>query len=410
MKEQWNPVVGSRLHEVSNTGKIRSIITKHILTPSIDRYGYYKFTSISHSGTKIYKTVHRAVAEAWIINSLNKPQVNHIDGNKLNNNIDNLEWCTNQENIDHSFALNLSKNKIEVSLFNKETNEIMNFRSIKELGKFIDIFPSTLIPLIKNSETNPIFNKYIIKIKNTDAFSECSNTRNFGRKIYVYDLVTGELTHYSSILMAAYFTGIRSLANESLNEPYSKIGYIICSIEEKINKDQLVDKDLLLVERIEYLNIPYRKRDNVYYLYNYYSKVEKEFKTIDDIISYLNTEEPRTGFIRASHISTTLSYSARTKRTGLIKGFGVKTSLHDFPWHPYTEEIILCNKYGLPAPVRVYKIIFNSNEEIVFGILDLCNRFNYGSDKPLRDITHQEVLESLDIPNLNILRLNAPIG
>ena len=63
---------------------------------------------------KIHK-IHRLIAEYFIPNPLNKPCVNHIDGNKLNNNIDNLEWVTSQENVKHAYA-----NKLENNWWTKE--------------------------------------------------------------------------------------------------------------------------------------------------------------------------------------------------------------------------------------------------------------------------------------------------
>lgn len=82
-----------------------------ILKPGIDKYGYEKV--ILTNGRKIRKTytVHRLVALAFIPNPDNKPTVNHIDGNKRNNNVDNLEWATWKEQKIHAWKNNLAWNK-----------------------------------------------------------------------------------------------------------------------------------------------------------------------------------------------------------------------------------------------------------------------------------------------------------
>lgn len=80
--------------------------------PSLDKKGYAHII-LSQNGIKTTYLVHRLVAEQYIPNPDNLPQVNHIDGNKSNNCVTNLEWVTASTNINHSFSNNLSNYKGE---------------------------------------------------------------------------------------------------------------------------------------------------------------------------------------------------------------------------------------------------------------------------------------------------------
>jgi len=101
-----NFINGFTDYKITVDGKIystkRTKVPKLLKTPR-DRYGYFKITLLQN-GIRYYKTVHRLVAETYLENPNNLPQVNHIDGNKLNNNVDNLEWCTNLYNMRHAHS------------------------------------------------------------------------------------------------------------------------------------------------------------------------------------------------------------------------------------------------------------------------------------------------------------------
>ena len=119
--ETWKPIkdyVGS--YEVSNTGKVRSLdrYTKTwngevfkkgvIKTLKEDKDGYHKVWLSRNSKKKPF-FVHRLVARAFIENTSKLPVVNHIDGDKKNNNVTNLEWCTISQKTKHAFDIGLRK-------------------------------------------------------------------------------------------------------------------------------------------------------------------------------------------------------------------------------------------------------------------------------------------------------------
>lgn len=93
--EEFRLVYGK--YEVSNLGIVRNSKTKHILVQSKDKSGYYVVVLYDSKKRHCVK-VHRLVAKAFVDNAENKPQVDHIDGDKENNNSTNLRWVTPKEN------------------------------------------------------------------------------------------------------------------------------------------------------------------------------------------------------------------------------------------------------------------------------------------------------------------------
>lgn len=108
--EIWEEV--TRLHEVSHNGGIRNIHSGVELTPHVGSTGYKYVTIRNHEGkARKHLKVHILVAKAFIPNSSNLPEVNHKDGNKLNNAVSNLEWVTHHQNMTHAGETGLISKK-----------------------------------------------------------------------------------------------------------------------------------------------------------------------------------------------------------------------------------------------------------------------------------------------------------
>lgn len=108
IKELWKPLLEYKGIEVSSIGRVRKAANKRrkkrILSEfPKDRDGYCRCTVQKLDGTYTSQPVHRLVAKAFIPNVENKPVVNHKDGNRTNNTLENLEWVTPRENVIHSF-------------------------------------------------------------------------------------------------------------------------------------------------------------------------------------------------------------------------------------------------------------------------------------------------------------------
>ena len=103
MEEIWKDIPGYEgIYQASNLGRIKS--NKKILKPTIDRTGYVNARLFKNGELKVIR-LHRVIAITFIENENNKPVINHIDGNKQNNRVDNLEWCTQKENVRHAIEV-----------------------------------------------------------------------------------------------------------------------------------------------------------------------------------------------------------------------------------------------------------------------------------------------------------------
>lgn len=150
MEEIWKPVVGwEKLYEVSSLGRVRSFDRTTInkaghaqrfkgrtLRAAADKDSYDRVV-LCVGKKRVNRIVHRLMAEAFIPNPNHLPEVNHIDENKRNNILSNLEWCTDKYNVNHGTAL-----QRRAASQRNHPNESKPVRQYTKAGKFIAEYPS----------------------------------------------------------------------------------------------------------------------------------------------------------------------------------------------------------------------------------------------------------------------------
>jgi len=154
MKETWKEVFDYKgLYWVSNKGRVKS--KRKVKKISTNKEGY-SYVCFSKKGITKTFLVHRLVAMAFIENTHNKPEVNHIDGVKTNNNFKNLEWLTSSENTKHAYIIKLQNShsvRGEKSNFNKlKEIEVINIKKeilngskkLKEIAFEYNVSPSII--------------------------------------------------------------------------------------------------------------------------------------------------------------------------------------------------------------------------------------------------------------------------
>jgi hypothetical protein len=181
--EKWKVIEDFKKYEVSNLGNIRNIKSKKILKPKLQNG--YLCISLSDGNNKIRRrSIHRLVGFAFTDNTHNKPIINHINGNKIDNNSDNLEWVTQKENIEHALENNMINfYKCPITQMDLDNNIIRLFNSIKEIEDEFEYDRSLIIRVCKGKGKTA----YGFKWAYTNNKEDISNSDVIGKSFQEYN-------------------------------------------------------------------------------------------------------------------------------------------------------------------------------------------------------------------------------
>jgi hypothetical protein len=208
--EEWREINLQNLFEIENDFNKKYFVSN--LGRFKNSYGTimenYKTNDNGYIRVYIYnKTIalHRLVALTFLENSENKEQVNHKDGNKLNNSVDNLEFVTNKENQLHKFQMGLGNNFTrKIKQYDLNWNFIKEHESISSAAKELNISKGTIqCVLLRNRKTASGFIWRYSDDENIDYSEKITVNKNIGRKIGQYDLNMNLINTHDSIADAS---------------------------------------------------------------------------------------------------------------------------------------------------------------------------------------------------------------
>lgn len=150
MKEKFVLLDLDDKYAVSNFGQVKNVRTNKYLKLKQNSKGYIE-VQLLIKGRKQKFRVHKLVAMCFIPNIDNKPYVNHIDGDKANNYVNNLEWCTAKENDAHARETGLKSQNKPIKAINIDTLEETVFESLSECARYFNCNKSYIHRVLKNT-------------------------------------------------------------------------------------------------------------------------------------------------------------------------------------------------------------------------------------------------------------------
>jgi len=380
--------------EASKEGELRNTITKSILKQHITNKGYKRIALPAIPANNDKASAHRIIALAWVPNPDNLPQVNHIDGNKTNNHVDNLEWMSGSDNVKHAFNNNLRFDNIGIVVKNIIDGTKQEYISINSARKPLGLTQMGILTYICRSKVYPLYGKYEIYLQPGGHERIVRNADKEPISLYVYDHVTHTTTGYSTLSMLAYSIGINVT-----KLPYDRVitqgGYTI-SKKEKFIIPELTAKQAL-IERDKLCSRQPVRMYNGFELYDYATKEIHTFKDRNAVAKFAGcSPEAVTGSILRG---------MRVNRTWLLGGYGIRTVGNQTDWYIPSESELINSKLYNKISINVYEV----NGKQVYGNTELgkiLGKTTYSINEVIRGIKEPRIkIDKLSDDNVTVIKI-----
>nr|DAR73692.1 MAG TPA: homing endonuclease [Caudoviricetes sp.] len=382
--EIWKPYIhNGTVTEIMVSSLGRILINNKEPRITITKDGYLR------SYNKYQDRDHRLIALTFIPNPENKETVNHIDGNKANNRVTNLEWSTRKENTNHAVLNDQWSNKRNITIRNTKLGKTLYFKSLERAAKFLNIDSSTLIPKIKYSKYNPVFGEYEIILDKDEVFKPLTKSGKPSVEIWCYDILINNIIKYQSLSEAAYELAIPTTTiSEYIRKKQWLYGYYFSLVKPcDLNIPNITIREIETIKHLRKKQIfkPVIRNTSLITILDCLTNEIYAFETYKEVMSKINNTEPKELIFTLPQLQRRVLRSNSQKSPVLIKGFQIASQSVPLLWGKYTKGEILSSRYTDVKKNRVYDVYDKlCNEHFyIFGDCNLGKYFDISDRKSI---------------------------
>lgn len=381
---------------VSNLGRVKDPNKDNqLVLPRNGTRGYLRFIfNPKYLEGKKFISNHRIVANEFVVNDSpeTKKQINHKDGNKLNNAATNLEWSTGSHNVQHSLHNNLRSDNLRIKVKDIIDNKVYKYISINDFHSNMEsdttntpgmyIPQDTILSYVYRTQHQPYLGRYVIELEDGYVLNNKYNTV----VINAYNHMDNKWYKFISFNHISLATGLKgnTVMDYVNSKPFAYYGgYTFTKLNKDINtiglKDVTPEQAKLDYDKI--LSIPLKLKHKGYVLYDYLNKKEHIFTNPQEAGQFIHTS--------AKNIMTNVYRSIMNNRTWLVNGWGIKTLGSDLEWVVRDKEEIMNSKLG----IKFDNPIFIVDGECVLGCRALADKINVIHNGIIQNINSKEKLD-----------------